>query len=317
LKLVENPDPVAGTNNWYTEDGYAGGTYVACADRSAPGVAAIQDQLAKLPYPAFRGGNCDPDQYYMVNNLEPWFNPDGSPVGRTATKILLPPQVMPHIGDALSAAAVSWKWYSGGRNDGRRVDKEYCGMCDTPTFFASTMQGPDIDRLQDLQQLYVDLQDADHFPAVSFVAPYDSLSGHPGYAMEPAFDELVKGLLDRLQANPGLWQHTAVLVTFDEGGGYYDSGYVQPIDFFGDGTRVPLLVLSPFAKAGHVDHTYYDHASILKFIEYNWGLKALSTRSRDNLPNPVHTKQDPYVPANRPAIGDLLPLFDFARPPRH
>jgi phospholipase C len=71
-------------------------------------------------------------------------------------------------------------------------------------------------------------------------------------------------------------------------------------------------VVSPWAKKGVVDHTYYDHASIAKFIERNWSLPPLSARSRDNLPNPVHGKADPYVPLNRPAIGDLMPLFDFS-----
>lgn len=90
-----------------------------------------------------------------------------------------------------------------------------------------------------------------------------------------------------------------------------DSGYIQPIDFFGDGTRIPLIAVSPHAKKGYVDHTYYNHVSILKFIEKNWGLKPLSRRSRDNLPNPIASQQDPYVPVNRPAIGDLRNLFTF------
>ncbi len=113
-----------------------------------------------------------------------------------------------------------------------------------------------------------------------------------------------------MQAHPEIWQDTAILVTTDEGGGYYDSGYIQILDFFGDGTRIPFLAISPFAKRGFVDHTYYDHASILKFIEMNWGLPPLSPRSRDNLPNPV-ASADPYVPQNRPAIGDLMNLFQF------
>ena len=83
------------------------------------------------------------------------------------------------------------------------------------------------------------------------------------------------------------------------------------LDFFGDGTRVPLIAISPFAKRGYVDHTYYDHASLLKFIEHNWRLTVLSEESRDNLPNPEMTATDPYVPANRPAVGDLLNLFRF------
>ena len=98
----------------------------------------------------------------------------------------------------------------------------------------------------------------------------------------------------------------------DEGGGYYDSGYVQPLDFFGDGTRIPLIVVSPYTHAGHISHTYSDHVSILKFIERNWHLQPVSDRSRDNLPNPRTAQDNPYVPLNSPAIGDLWDLFDFS-----
>jgi phospholipase C len=107
-------------------------------------------------------------------------------------------------------------------------------------------------------------------------------------------------------------EKTAILITYDEGGGYYDSGYIQPVDFFGDGTRIPLIAVSPYAKKGFVDHTYYDHASVIKFIEWNWGVPKLSARSRDNLPNPVQPPGT-YVPVNGPAIGDLRNLFNFAR----
>ena len=311
VRQIENPDAQRGSNNFYTADGYAGGTYVQCADATAPGVAGIRAALAKLPYQPFNDGNCQPGVYYMVNNLDPGYQADGKPLPLGVDKFVLPPQSMAHIGDALSRAGVSWKWYSGGRNDGKTPDKEYCGMCDTPTFFASTMTGPDQTKLQDLQQFYVDADHAENFPAVAFVAPYDSVSGHPGYAIEPSFDELVHGLIERVRADPELWRKTAIFITFDEGGGYYDSGYVQLIDFFGDGTRIPLIAVSPYARRGSVDHTYYDHVSILKFIERNWHLPPLSARSRDNLPNPRHDSQDPYVPRNRPAIGDLFNLFDF------
>jgi phospholipase C len=127
----------------------------------------------------------------------------------------------------------------------------------------------------------------------------------------PDFENFVADLVGKVQANKDVWKKTAILITVDEGGGYYDSGYVQAIDFFGDGTRIPLIAVSPWAKKGYVDHTYYDHVSIAKFIEKNWGLKPLSARSRDNLPNPVHDDDNPYVPVNRPAIGDLTNLFDF------
>jgi hypothetical protein len=125
------------------------------------------------------------------------------------------------------------------------------------------------------------------------------------------YERFVRGLVAKIEARPAIWAHTAILITTDEGGGYYDSGYLQILDFFGDGPRVAMIAVSPFAKPGHVEHTYYDHVSILKFIERNWHLPPLSPRSRDNLPNPVMSKADPYMPENRPAIGDLMELFQF------
>jgi phospholipase C len=122
---------------------------------------------------------------------------------------------------------------------------------------------------------------------------------------------MLQKILDTLAQNPKLHAETAVFITFDEGGGYYDSGYIQPLDFFGDGPRIPMIVVSPFSRGGKVVHSYNDHASILKFIERNWALAPLTARSRDNLPNPVTSGDNPYVPTNSPAIGDLFDMFHF------
>ena len=73
----------------------------------------------------------------------------------------------------------------------------------------------------------------------------------------------------------------------------------------------PMIVVSPYVKAGHISHDYTDHVSILKFIERNWKMGPVTTRSRDNLPNPIVARDNPYVPLNGPAIGDLFDLFDF------
>jgi len=143
------------------------------------------------------------------------------------------------------------------------------------------------------------------------VKPDGWLDGHPASSKLNLFEGFVKKIVDDVQANPSLWATTAIIVTFDEGGGYYDSGYIQPLDYFGDGTRIPTLVVSPFTSAGHISHAYADHVSILKFIEANWGLAPLTARSRDNFPNPV-TGSNPYVPLNSPAITDLMDLFDFS-----
>jgi len=107
-----------------------------------------------------------------------------------------------------------------------------------------------------------------------------------------------------------LWSSTAIFVTFDEGGGYYDSGYIQPVDFFGDGTRIPLLIVSPYSTGGVVNHSYADHVSIIKFIERNWSLPTITATSRDNFPNPS-VGSNPYVPTNSPALDDLFDAFNF------
>jgi phospholipase C len=109
-----------------------------------------------------------------------------------------------------------------------------------------------------------------------------------------------------------LFADTAIFITFDEGGGYYDSGYMQPVDFFGDGTRIPLIAVSPYASGGYLSHQYADHVSILKFVERNWRLDPITRRSRDNLPNPIADRREPWVPRNSPALDDLFDLFDFA-----
>ena len=136
------------------------------------------------------------------------------------------------------------------------------------------------------------------------------MAGHPANATLTLYENFVTNLVNMVHDQPDLWNSTAILITVDEGGGYYDSGYIQPLDFFGDGTRIPIIAVSPYAKRGFVDHTYYDHASILKFIERNWGLRPRSPRSRDNLSSPVQPPAQ-YALINGPAIGDLWNLFNF------
>jgi acid phosphatase len=306
---IENPNPRPGTNNWYTQSGYASGSYTKCADASEPGVKAIRAYLAQLPYPAFNDGNCQPSAFYLVNNYSAGFTATGepAPLGPEITRV--PPQAQPTIAEALSAKGISWKWYSGGRNAGG-VTREYCGVCDPLTYSSVIMTGPSKANLQDHAALFRDIDDIYAMPAVAFVIPPNTESGHPASSTASRYENFLRKLIDRVQSNPALWTTTAILVTVDEGGGYWDSGYIQILDSFGDGTRIPLIAVSPFAKKGVVDHTYTDHVSILKFIEANWGLGPLSARSRDQLPNPI-ADAEPYVPTNRPAIGDLMPLFQF------
>jgi phospholipase C len=186
----------------------------------------------------------------------------------------------------------------------------YCGICDPLSGFKQIMTNPsELTKLQDYTAFLADVK-AGTLPAVSFVRPFEALAGHPADSNPALYELFLADLVAKVQANPALWASSAIVITTDEGGGYYDSGYIQPLDFFGDGTRIPLLVVSPWAKKGVVDHTYQDHVSILKFIERNWGLPQVSARSRDNLPNPI-SDDNSYRPANGPAIGDLMTMFDF------
>ena len=307
---IENPNPRPGTNNRYTQSGYSSGSYTKCSDANAPGVKAIQTYLRRLPYRAFNDGNCEPGAYYLVNNYGAGYSATGEPVSLGPNIFRVPPQSQPTIAEALSASGISWKWYSGGRTAGG-ITREYCGVCDPLIYSSAIMTGPLKANLQDHAALFRDIDDIYAMPAVAFVIPPNTKSGHPASSTVSRYEAFLRKLIDNVRSNPVLWAKSAILVTVDEGGGYFDSGYIQILDAFGDGTRIPLIAVSPFARKGHVDHTYTDHVSILKFIEANWRLERLSPRSRDHLPNPIDDPVDPYVPANRPAIGDLMNLFRF------
>jgi len=140
------------------------------------------------------------------------------------------------------------------------------------------------------------------------------MDGHPASSKWSLFEAFVDNIIQLAQSNPQQWAKTAIFVTVDEGGGYYDSGFIQPVDFFGTGPRIPMIAVSPFSTGGRVSHVYNEHSSFVKFIERNWKIQEkLTARSRDNLPNPKHDDDNAYVPRNMPAIGDLFDMFDFDR----
>ena len=283
-------------------------------------MAPIVGYLRGLGLPS----KCAGGHYYLINNTDPGFFPNGRP--RT-TGIFVPPSNLRTIGDALLEKGISWAYYGGAFDGAVKHANDvaspagdigaYCHICNPFQYESSIMTNPALRtaHLKDVLDLYHALGSG-ALPSVSFVKPDVMLDGHPATSKLDLLEAWLKDILDRLHANPELERDTAVFITFDESGGYYDSGYIQPLDFFGDGPRIPLIVVSQFSRGGRVVHTYYDHVSILKFIEPNWLLKPLTTRSRDNLPNPVANAGNPYVPRNRPAIGDLFEMFDFPRPPQ-
>ncbi len=307
---IENPNPQAGTNNYYIQDGYAGGSYVACADVTQPGVAPIVDYLNSLPKKP--KPNCDPGHYYLVNNYNPGYFGDGTV--NTKSPFTVPPATLPTIGDALLTKKVSFRYYGEGWNAYLKDPNSrlYCKVCNFLQYTPSIMTTASLrtEHIKDIDDFYSDIQ-RNTLPAISFVKPSSLNYGHPLTSKINLFEAFVRRLVNEVQGRTDLWADTAIFVTFDEGGGYYDSGYVQPIDFFGDGTRIPMIVISRFSTGGRVVHSYTDHVSILKFIEKNWTVPTISNRSRDNLPNPIATESNPYVPINGPAIGDLMDMFKF------
>ena len=266
-------------------------------------------------------GNVTPDSF-VVNTSQPAYQPSGilPPEGgdlslADATKAPVPPQTLKTIGDTLSAKGVSWAWYAGGWNaavaDGRRPRSEKRNVIYNTTRDALAFQphhqpfnyharfAPGTaDRAQHLKD-YDDLVaaiDGGKLPAVSFYKPVGRLNQHPSYTDLAQGDAHIDEVLTRLRKSPQ-WSKMAVIVTYDENGGYWD--HLPPpqgagwSDRWGPGTRVPALVISPFARRGYVDKTSYDTTSILKLITRRFGLEPL--------------------PGVREKPGDLRAAFDFTQ----
>jgi phospholipase C len=314
---IENPNPQTDTNNVYINDGYGnsatgdGGSYTNCSDPSQPGVQPILTYLASLP--SNPKPNCDAGHFYLLNNYNPGYLSDGTVDTST---FAIPPSPTPSIGDVLYNNSVSFAWFGEGWDQSvaepTNPNNVYCNICNPFNYQTRFMADPTLRNVatQDTFDFYNDIQGGS-LPAVSFVKPSAVNDGHPSSSKFDIFEAFVRKLLVELQKNPDLWKTTVVFITVDEGGGYYDSGYIQQLDYFGDGTRIPLLTVSPFTTGGHINHSYTDHVSILKFIEKNWGLSTISNRSRDNLPNPQQASGS-YIPTNGPALGDLMDMFDFS-----
>jgi phospholipase C len=318
---IEDPNPRSGTNNWYKSDGYGGsggsggGSYSDCGTLGQPGASEVGSYLQSLSPPI--KPNCEPEHYYLLNNYNPGYNADGTVVNRDKSPFTIPPTSVRSIGDAMLDKAVSFKYYGDGWNQDltnpASVLDTYCNICNPFQYETRIMTNATVrtSHIKDISDFYSDVTSG-HLPAVSILKPGWPTDGHPASSKLDLFEGFTKKVVDAVHANPEIWKNTAIFVTFDEGGGYYDSGYVQPVDFFGDGTRIPLIIVSPFTQGGHVSHSYSDHVSITKFIERNWNLGPLTNRSRDNDPNPLTSISDPYVPLNSPAIDDLFSAFNFS-----
>ena len=265
-------------------------------------------------------GRVTPDGY-VVNTSQPPFQPSGiAPAPgnldyANTANFPVPAQTAKTIGDTLSAKSVSWVWYAGGWDaalvDGRRDPSAkrtviYANGPGSPIFqphhqpfnyFARFAPGT-ADRATHLkdEQEFLTAIDQGSLPQVTFFKPAGRDTEHPSYTDVISGDEHIAMILARLKKSPQ-WPHMAVIVTYDENGGFWD--HMPPPsgpgwgDRWGPGTRIPTIIVSPFARRGYVDKTPYDTTSILKLITRRFGLEPLSG-----------------VRAN---AGDMTGAFDFAQ----
>jgi phospholipase C len=274
---------------------------------SAPTDAGLQNNPDAMTPPTNGEKQLTPDNYvvntsFSVNSPHPSF-----PV---AANKLVPNLTNATIGDRLSAANLSWGWYAGGWNAAMTYSNSDGGADDAgdplPTqsnfqyhhqpfvYYANYADGTQAkaDHLKD-EQDFLALARSGNLPAVAFVKPVGIDNEHPGYTDLMRGELHLLALIQAIKASPN-FHDTAIIITYDEHGGFWDHVPPPAGDKWGPGSRVPTIVISPYARTGFVDHTQYDTTSILTTIEKRWGLTPLSTRDMN--------------------AHDMTPAFDFTKP---
>ena len=274
----------------------AGGKFLpelALADNSPPS--------ALTGPPVFtRSGNLTPKDYFgdgtfhSINTMQPPFQPSYNPpapgdasglYATPAEPTTLPPQTATTVGDLLNGKGVAWAWYSGGWNaasaDRTKVYEDASGNFQAhhqpfnyyAAFDPKTHAGERAAHLKDVDDLVADAA-AGKLPPVAFYKPIGKNNEHPGYASIAEGDAHIADVIAKLQASPQ-WAHMLVVVTYDENGGQWDEVAPPKGDLAGPGTRIPAVIVSPFARRGFVDHAPYDSGSIVRFITHRWSLPVL------------------------------------------
>ncbi len=220
-------------------------------------------------------GYVTPDGY-GVNTMEPIGGPHDPHLDKAR---LLPVQTLPTIGDRLSEQGLAWAWYAGGWTEAEAgtLKEGTFSYHQQPFAFFKRFQkgGPDRTRhLKDLEDFLADIEKGT-LPAVAFYKPRRGINQHPNGSDIVSSDRHVGEILQKLEKSPQ-WARMAVIVTWDENGGFWDHVAPPTRDRWGPGTRVPTIIVSPFARRGFVDHTPYDTTSILKLIETRFGLAPLT-----------------------------------------
>jgi acid phosphatase len=240
-------------------------------------------------------GPITPDGY-AVNTMAPPYQPSWvrPAPGGDATMAdpqdpsVLPPQSYKTIGDLLSEREVHWAWYGGawqaaldGRGEGSRPNFQHHHQ--PFNYFKQFAPGTRAreEHIRDgglgdspISNKFIADVVAGRLPPVSFYKPQGNLNLHAGYSDIESGDAHVANVIEHLKKSPQ-WNNMVVIVTFDENGGWWDHVAPPKGDRWGPGSRIPAIVVSPFAKKGAVDHNFYDTTSILRFITRLHGLPLL------------------------------------------
>ena len=276
--------------------------------------------------PQFGPSALTPDGY-GVNTLAPpywptWIrDPENPDYSKPDLPNVLVPQTHEHIGDKLSKKNVDWAWYAGAWQATLDQFKDSGGIPKIPNFQYHhqpfnyfKQQGPENrverdKRLRDgglgdessTNKFFADAQ-AGQLPTVTFYKPQGNLNMHAGYADVASGDRHIARALKVLQESPQ-WKNMVVVVTVDENGGWWDHVAPPKGDRWGPGTRIPALVVSPFARKGTVDHTVYDTGSILRLITRVFQLETLDG---------LKQRDDAMIARGQKPMGDLSNALQFS-----
>jgi acid phosphatase len=264
-------------------------------------------------------GNLTPD-FYAVNTMQPAYQPSANPPAKggdpayadPANPTTLPPQTSQTIGDLLSAKGISWAWYGGawqaalsGHNAIPVPNFQYHHQ---PFNYFRAMAPGTTERAKHLKDgglggaAFIDAIRSGKLEQVVFYKPQGNLNEHAGYADVQSGDAHIADLIALLEKSPQ-WGHMVVVVTYDENGGFWDHAAPPKGDRWGPGTRIPAIVVSPFARKGFVDHSPYDTTSILRLITRRFALPVL----------PGIRARDEAVKAHgEPPLGDLTNALNLS-----
>lgn len=235
--------------------------------------------------------------FYAVNTMQPPYQPSNvAPAASDSAKLYadgnnastLPPLTQKNIGDLLSDKGVSWAWYAGAWNstmDSAQGDRKFPSP--TPNFqfhhqpfnYYAEMDPVKhaayrAEHLKDFDSSFLQDAASGKLPAVSFYKPQGNLNQHAGYADVASGDAHIADVVNKLRQSPQ-WKHMLIVVTYDENGGFWDHAAPPKMDKWGPGTRIPAIIISPYAKKGYVDSSLYDTSSVLRFITRRWSLPVL------------------------------------------